>query len=236
MQIRNQGLLTISILTILIFIFSACQRKDPELSGFGDAFIKVEVVGSDTLYGLALHAFSFTSFASVEVTQGDRLYTLEPYLGFEQDYLYMTPVKEMSATRPPAGEYQFNALYEDGRTMVFSDRLYTSVARPARITECRYNRDSQLAEIAWLADQHNDAYNIKAFHTNGELLFVSRVYNNDSDYYAFGRNTQGWQTGNLPVNGQELIIEITAYLNQPETKGEKLQSIALSRQSLIWMN
>jgi len=236
MRNQNVGFLKYLLFPVFAFFASGCIQEDPELSGFGDAFIRVEVSGTDTLYGLGLHAFSYTNFSSVEVTKAEKIYSLAPYLGLHQDFIYETPKEQLASIPPQDGDYIFNALYADGRTMNFTDRLFTSVARPVRITECRYNRDTDLAEIAWLVDKRNDAYNIKVFNSSGELLFVSRVYNNDSDYYAFGRNTQGWQTSNRPMAGQALLVEISAYLNQPETKGEKLQSIAFSRHSLIWFN
>ncbi len=236
MRNHSFGFRKFLLLAAFAFILGGCLRDDPELSGFGDAFIRVEVSGSDTLYGIGLHAFSYTNFSSVEVNIGEIIYILAPYLEYRQDFVFETPKEELTTIRPQEGEYIFNALYPDGRSMVFSDRLYTSFARPVRITECRFNRDTNVAEIAWLADKRNDAYNIKVFNAEGDLLFVSLLYNNDSDYYAFGRNTQGWQTSNLPLAGQELLVEISAYLNQPDTKGEKLQSIAFSRHSLIWFN
>jgi hypothetical protein len=234
-------IMKISILFLLAvpFLMSSCIDSETDPVGFGDAFILVEIVDQDTLMGLGLHAFSYSEFSSVNVQvtgREDLVYTLQPYLGFKQDYVWNTPLAQYTSEPPVSGSYVFNATFKGGQTQTFSDILNSTVVYPPIITSCEYLATSDLVDVEWETVTNADSYNVKLLAANGDILFVSPVFNRVTDNYSFGKTTQGWQTSNYPANGQAVIVEVAAYLIESGASGNELQSIGKAKSTIVWGN
>jgi hypothetical protein len=155
---------------------SSCIDSETDPVGFGDAFILVEIVNQDTLMGLGLHAFSYSEFSSVNVQvtgHSDLVYTLQPYLGFKQDFVWNTPLAEYKNAPPVSGDYVFNATFKGGQTQTFLDNLSTTIVYPPVITSCEYVAASDLVDVEWVTVTNADSYNVKLLAENGDILFVS---------------------------------------------------------------
>ncbi len=230
-----------SILFLLVvpLLISSCIDSETDPVGFGDAFILVEIVNQDTLMGLGLHAFSYSEFSSVSVQvtgHEDMVYTLQPYLGFKQDFVWNTPLVQYKNEPPVSGDYVFNATFKGGQTQTFSDILGTTVVYPPVIASCEYVQASDKVDVEWVTATNADSYNIKLLAENGDILFVSPVFNRVTDNYSFGKTTQGWQTSTYPANGQTVIVEVAAYLLEPGSSKNELQSIGKAKSPIVWGN
>lgn len=225
-------------LVLFPLLFSSCLDNEVDLTGYGDAYILVEVNGQDTVKGLGLHAYSYSEFKSVVaiVTGNQSLsYTLTPYLDFKQDFLYTTPLSQYSMTLPATGEYIFNVTFADGQTLALYDRLTSDFIAPPKITRCIYTKLNATVDVEWEKVKLADAYNVKLIDQNGKILFVSPAYNNSTTVYSFGSGTQGWQSAaSIPADGQVVNVEVAAYLMEATLVQDELQCISKSRYEITW--
>jgi hypothetical protein len=217
-------------------MFISCL-KEADYEGFGDAYFVVENAGQDTLKGLALHAFSYSEFLSVTVTmQGNSAinYELEPYLGYNQDFVWKTPANQLSTSLPPTGDYVFNAIFRGGQTSLFYDKLTSEYILPPVIEICEYVASVRRVDVEWQDVAKADVYNVKLLNLNDTVLFVSEVYNKNITNFSFGENTRGWQTSAYPQTGQEVRVEVAAYLLEPGKSLDEIQAVSKSGQNIIW--
>ena len=224
-------------LFILSVLSAGCFKNDVELQGYGDAFIMVEIQNQDTLKGLGLHAYSYSEFAMVSVTLKDNAtlsYTLEAYQGYKQDFTYTTPVSQFSKSIPATGDYVFQATFADGQVMEFYDKLTSDYIRPPEITSCKYVTSTNRVEVTWKSVTKATHYNVKLLNDTAKILFVSPVFDSFTTDYSFSDSSQGWQTSAYPVNGQNLTVEVAAYMIEPGSTEGELQSISKSRKSIVW--
>lgn len=227
------------LLMAVTLLTTSCLETDIDEEGFGDAYILVELVGQDTLKGLGLHAYSYSDFSSVVVNlSGDanQTYTLQPYLGFKQDFIWNTPLAQFKNELPAAGDYVFNATFPSGDTHTFYDRLFSNYVAPPEIVKCEFISSNERIDVEWKTDSGTDSYNVKLMTANGDILFVSQVYDRFTSTYSFNKNTQGWQSSTYPTAGQELFVEVSSYLLETGTSNNQLQSIGKSRIPVTWGN
>ena len=110
----------------LIVLFS-CKDVEYKPTGVGDALIIVKVTDTDTLFGLGLHAFSYSNFSSVYVYHMDNpdyKYSLKSVEGYMNDLYYESSDAAFSEELPTTGEYVFLAGFPDGESITFSDELF----------------------------------------------------------------------------------------------------------------
>lgn len=236
---KGNFLKSASVLVLLSSLMGSCISTDPDSIGYGDAFIIVEVSGQDTLKGLGLHAFSYSQFQTVTVnlsTDEQNSYVLEPYMGYNQDFVWTTPRDEFSTELPAAGDYVFTAVFKNGDTDVFYDKLYTGIIAPPAIKEVKFNATSKALEVSWERSAKANAYNVKLLDADGDVLFVSPMFNDYTDSYSFGKNTEGWQVTSYPASGEPVKVEVDAYLFEPVAGSRDLQSQGRSYYQIEWVN
>lgn len=226
------------IIFLLMFsnLMVSCFGEE-KAEGFGDAFIVTEVVGQDTLKGLSLHAFSYSEFSSVTVNltgSTAAIYNLSPYMGYKQDFIWTMAISQFSNKLPATGDYVFNAIYSDGQSQVFYDKLTTDYILPPVIKVCEYVTSSQRVDVKWDAVSKADVYNIKLMNLNDTILFVSDVYSSSILNYSFGTNTNGWQSATFPTSGQNVKVEVAAYLLESGSSLNDIQAISKSRKTITW--
>lgn len=222
-------------IVILFFLVSCLAEENP--NGYGDAFIVAEMVGQDTLKGLSLHAFANTDFSSVTVNQSGNMaktYVLSPYMGYRQDFMWNTPVSQLSRNLPATGDYVFNATFKDGQSQILYDKLATDYLLPPEMKVCEYILSSDKINVEWSAVPKANVYNIKLINLNDSVLFVSEVFNSGLTKFSFGKNTPGWQSATVPLTGQNVNIEIAAYLLESVSSLNQLQAVSKTHKTITW--
>jgi hypothetical protein len=234
--LKRKSVTTVLATIVVSSMFVSCI-KETDYGGFGDAYFVVENVGQDTLKGLVLHAFSYSEFLSVTVNlQGNSeiSYELEPYLGYSQDFVWKTPANQLSTALPPTGDYIFNAIFQGGQTKMFYDKLTSEYILPPVIDVCEFVNSVKRVDVEWQDVVKADVYNVKLLNMNDTVLFVSDVYNSNITNFSFGETTKGWQTSSYPATGQEVKVEVAAYLLEPGKSLDEIQAVSKSRRSIIW--
>ncbi len=218
-------------------ILSSCLDDEEELTGLGDAYAVVESINGNVVKGLGLHAFSYSAFESVTVNLKDEpmiTYSLEPYMGYFQDFIWITPSDQFTVDLPASGDYEFNAVFKDGRTMKFYDKLTDDFILPPQITSCSYTSAGNKVDVVWTLVDNADLYNVKVIDDKGEILFVSSLYSNKTSSITFNSSSTGWQNSGLPVSGQVITVEVTAYLVEENSTVNDLQCISNTRSDIVW--
>lgn len=218
-------------------ILSSCLEDEEELTGFGDVYAVVESIDGNVVKGLGLHAFSYSAFESVTANLKDEpmvTYALEPYMGFSQDFIWITPSDQFTVDMPASGEYQFNAVFKDGRTLAFYDKLTDDFILPPQITSCTYTSAGNKVDVVWTLVKDADLYNVKLIDDKGKILFVSSLYSNKTSSISFNSSSTGWQNSGLPASGQVITVEVTAYLVEADSNVNDLQCISNARSEIVW--
>jgi len=226
-------------LLVSVPFLTSCFDNDVDPTGYGDAYLMVKIVGQDTLYGLGLHAFSYSDFSAVTAAASSaptNTYTLQAYMGYKQDFIWLTPENQYSEELPVTGDYTFNATFATGESLVLADKLYTDRVYPPALTTCQYSNTSHKVEVKWTKPANAAVYTIRMFDSDGDLLFVSPSYNSSTDNYSFGKESQGWQTTTFPSEGTTCTVEVTAYRMKTPSAYSNVQCAAKSRQDITWGN
>lgn len=228
--------LKISILLITTALFfTSCINSENELDGYGDAYILVEVFNGDTLMSIGFRAFSYTPFRSVTVHHVDdeeTVYTLAPYLGlYNFDYVWAPAKEDYTQEGPLKGNYVFDAVFSGDKTLSFSNELYQSTVKPPKITTCEYI--SGTVEVEWNRLSNADAYNVKMWDKDGNIIFVSERFNSYVSTYSFTTKTDGWQQTTKPSTGDAVTVSVEAFLFEPGSSND-FQCISISKHSFIW--
>lgn len=223
------------LLTMSTLLFFSCINSDVEPDGYGDVYILMEVIDGDTLTGLGMHAFSYYGFHSVtahHIDNEETVYTLKSYLDkYDSDYVWATAKENYSKETPPKGMYLFEATYAGGRTLTFSDDLYQSTVAPPKITTCEYVLG--IVEVEWNRLANADAYNVKMWNAEGNIIFVSPRFNSYISTYSFDIKTDGWQKSTYPSIGDIVTVSVEAFLFEPGSSNY-FQCISISKHSFTW--
>jgi len=235
--IKMSVLMRFGLVLTMPAVLLSCLSDEEVLTGYGDAYVVVEIAGQDTLKGLGLHAFSFSEFARVIVTPpagSDTTYTLAPYLGYKQEFFLEQPLAEFSKTLPLAGTYVFNAQFTDGQSLLFSNDLTTDYILPPEITLCVYDVSGQRVDVVWKEVAKASSYNVKLIGKEEKILFVSDELSGRGNDFSFTRNTPRWQTTDYPASGDSVVIEVSAYLKEKNSSQGFLQSVSRARKKFVW--
>ena len=184
-----------------------------------------------------MHAYSSSEFATVTVTLKDNTalsYSLESYLGYKQDFTYGTPLAQYSKSIPLTGDYIFHATFTDGQILEFYDKLTGDYILPPEITLCQYVVSYSRVDLTWKSVTKATLYNVKLLDDTGKIIFVSPEYDSYTTDYSFSKTSQGWLTSTYPTDGQNVTVELAAYMVEPGSTDGSLQSISKSRKVIVW--
>ena len=59
--------LSVFVILLVVILLAACTKKEDQATGTGDVLIVSKQLGSTTVYGLSIFAYTYSSFSSVKV-------------------------------------------------------------------------------------------------------------------------------------------------------------------------
>lgn len=82
------------VVVLLALIITSCNKSDEKANGEGDALIIAKHSGTNTVYGITLYAYTFSSFQSVTAVNSNetgKTYILKSNQGYKTNFYYETP-------------------------------------------------------------------------------------------------------------------------------------------------
>jgi hypothetical protein len=225
------------VIVLVVALLASCN-KDNQPTGVGDALIVAKKSGSNTVYGLSLYAYTFSSFQSVKaVSSADagNTYTLQSYPGYASNYYYETPDADYSTTKPAASIYTFTAVFSDGSTQDFQDELSDLALLPPNIEKCAYDVTAGVLEVTWTPVTDADSYSVKILDGTTQV-FGSPELSSIIKTYTISASGNGWATGFTPVNGKTYTVKTFAYLYEPQGNAYNVQALSVTDTSVLWGN
>jgi len=227
-----------------VFIFIAlfttsCNKSDDDGSGTGDAIIIAKKSGTNTVYGVTLYAYSFSTFQSVKATSAvyaAKTYTLKVNQGYKTNFYYETPDTEFTTTKPAATTYNFSAVFENGVTDEFEDNLTDKALALPIIEKVEYNLTSSDLGVTWKSVPEADSYAINIFD-GSNLVYSGPELVNTLKYFAVG-SSSGWVAGATPVSGKSYTVRLLAFLYEPNGDSYNIQAVSMADtdKPIVWGN
>jgi hypothetical protein len=221
------------LVSVTLFMIS-CNKSQDEGTGVGDAIIIVKKIGTNTVYGISLYAYSFDSFQSVKATSSvdtSKTDTLKENQEYKTNFVYEPSDAEFTITKPVATTYNFTAVFENGVTDEFTDDLTASVLSVPVLEMPKYDVSTSVLTMAWSAVTYADSYAVTILD-GSKVVFSSLELSNTQETYSVS-STSGWATG-YPVVGETYAVRLNAYLYEPSGDSYNMQAVSFAEEKIVW--
>ncbi|MGE5394518.1 MAG: hypothetical protein ACM3P1_07210 [Candidatus Saccharibacteria bacterium] len=227
----------LKILFILLAVVLATScNKEEQVTGVGDVLIVAKKSGSDTVYGISLYAYTFSSFSSVSAvgpSNSHNTYTLKSMNG---TFGYETPDSEFSTAKPAAGTYTFTATFDNGVKQVFDNTLLDAVLPIPTFEKCAYNKLTQQLEVKWQLLNGATSYAINILD-GSKIVFASQPLRNvTSPSFAIRSTPGGWAQNYVPEDGKTYTVRLFAYMYEPNGGSYNVQCVSMADSNMVWGN
>lgn len=227
---KQLRILAILLATLLV----ASCNKDEEGTGTGDALVVVKKSGSNTVYGLSLYAYTFSTFTSVSAVSSanpEKTYTLKSNLS---NFSYETPQTEFSAVKPAAATFTFSATFENGVQRTFQNTLLDAVLPVPAFDQCEYNETTHQLEIKWPLLDGATGYAINILEGNQMVFATAELKNISTGAFNIRANGGGWKTGFTPVSGKSYTVRLLAFMYEPQGGSYNIQCVSMADTNVSW--
>lgn len=222
----------------LILTVISCNKTQDNSTGVGDVLVVTKKVGTQTVYGVSLYAYTFSSFESVKAVSSvdpTKQYTLKANAGYSTNFYYETPDAELSTTKPAAATYNFSAVFKNGKTDEFSDALSDKVLDLPTITKCEYDSTTHVLNLNWDLLDNAQSYAINILDGT-TTVFGSTELGGTIKSYAVKATGNGWATGFTPEAGKTYTVRLLAFLYEPSGDAYNVQAASVSESTVVWGN
>ncbi len=219
---------------ILLTLFATSCNQNDEATGLGDALIVAKRSGTTTVYGLALYAYTYSTFSSVKAvnsSEKDTTYSLVEN-GSKTTFYYETPESELSTTKPAAGTFTFSAVFENGVTQDFQDVLSSETVAPVTFEECAYSSANKKLDISWTLLSNADCYAIYIYDGTS-LVYATSSLDNTTKTRSITESDSGWASG-YPVSGKTYTVKIYAFVYEDAVNNYNIQATSISEKTVVW--
>lgn len=225
-------------LVLVAILMASCNKTENQATGVGDAIIIAKQSGTNTVYGISLYAYTFSSFLSVKAVNSaetGKTYSLKPNQGYKTNFYYETPDAEFTTTKPVASTFNFSAVFENGVAQEFQDVLSDKVLPVPVLEKCAYNATTHFLEVEWTLLSDADSYAINILD-GSTLVFGSTELAKTIKSYSISASGGGWANGFSPVSGKTYIVKILAFLYEPEGGSYNMQASSVAEKTVDWGN
>jgi predicted small secreted protein len=237
-QFLKMKQLTIFTIVVSAILLSSCNKNNDQATGVGDVLIVSKQSGANTVYGISLFAYTFSTFQSVKATNiadASKTYTLKANQGYKSNFYYEATGNDFTTTKPAATTYNFSAVFENGATQEFQDILTDKVLPIPSFVKCEYDPIGHQLVTNWALLTDANSYAINIFD-GSTLVFGSTELSSSVDTYSISAVGGGWATGFTPANGKTYTVRLYAYLYEPSGGSYDIQAISYVEKSVVWGN
>lgn len=221
---------------MMAVFMASCFKADDQATGVGDALIVTKKTGSNTVYGISLYTYTYSSFQSVKAVSSaetGKTYTLKVNQGYKTNFYYETPEAEFTTTKPAASTFNFSAIFENGVSNEFQDALSDKVLPLPSIDTCKYNSKSGVLEVSWATVAGANSYAISILD-GSTTVFGSAELANTSKTFSISANGAGWVSGIKPLSGKTYTVRLLAFLYEAEPNVYNVQATSVAEKTVVW--
>lgn len=230
-------LIILAILMAAILMVS-CNKNDNQATGVGDVLIVAKQSEANTVYGIAMYAYSLSPFASVSaVSSADpgETYTLKANQGYQTSFYYETPDIQFTTTKPAVATFTFSAIFENKVTQEFQNILTDKVLPIPIFTKCEYNSVDHRLDVTWTLISDASSYSLSIFD-DSTFVFGSAELKKGESAYPVSATSNRWAVGFKPENGKTYTVRLFAYLYEPGGGVHNIQATSIAEKTVVWGN
>ncbi|HLN71988.1 MAG TPA: hypothetical protein VK205_01760 [Prolixibacteraceae bacterium] len=227
--------LRIFMILLAVVLATSCNKEE-QATGVGDVLVVAKKSGAETVYGLSLYAYTFSTFSSVSAVSSanpPKTYTLKAMNG---TFGYETPENAYSTTKPAAGTYTFTATFENGVQQVFENILLDAVLPIPTFEKCEFNKATQQLEIKWQLLNGATSYAINILDGSKTVFASQPLRNVSSPSFAIRSTRGGWAQNYVPEDGKTYTVRLFAYMYEPNGGSYNMQCVSMADSNVIWGN
>jgi len=235
---KNMKHLNFFVFILAAAILASCNKPNEQATGIGDAVIVAKKSGSNTVYGLSLYAYTYSSFQTVKAISSaapEKTYNLKAYQGYKSNFYYETPDSSYTTTPPAATTFNFSATFENGVSNTFEDELTDKVLALPIIDTCQYNSTKHLLRLTWEKVPDAFSYSINILDDT-KLVFGSVELSNTVQAFSISASGGGWLQGFTPESGKTYIVRLNAFLFEQQNDAYNVQAVSVSDSTAVWGN
>lgn len=212
---------------------TSCKNEEPVPMAYPDTYIIAKKSGETVTYGLGMYAYSNADMKSV-VAQGpdDEEYTLKAYGGYLYQYYWESENADYSESKPAAGNFTFDVVFNSGETQTVSAALTSTVLSPAPITTCSWDTEKSSIKLAWTAVASTDYSVVTLRDSSGKAVWLSAALS-PTIVTGYISASSGWISGNAPVLGATYTVELSIFKYDTGSTSY-IQAKALTSQNVVW--
>lgn len=213
MKTSKQLLILIFLLAIGNAIFTSCDKKEVVFDAVGDIYVVKRILNNEIVYAPTYYLYGNKSMSSVTVTppEGETdAFSLEAYQNNTYTFYKGIDENDFSLTKPTVGNYTFDVIDAEGTVFQSSDLFGNNEIDLPVITEVTYDVNNSYFYLSWDLVTNADAYNIKLFDSDGELVYNSVALTSTSDEFSITANDGYWLE--TPSNNKIYSFELNAFL------------------------
>lgn len=226
------------LLVIVVAIMTSCLKTDDQASGTGDVIVVTKKIGSNTVYGISMYAYTFSEFKSVTVTSSSdasKTYTLAANQGYKSNFYYETPDAEYSTQPPLASTYNFSAVFNNGSSASFQDVLSDKVLPVPTIEKMEYDGVKNSLKVTWTKITSAGSYAINILDGQ-KVIFSSAELSPSLTSYTVSATGNGWASSSPPVSGKNYTVKLFAFLYESGANAYNVQATAFAVVPMTWGN
>ena len=218
---------------------SSCDVDDTtvESFGLGDVFIESMMDGDNLVHRPVYFAYSdYYKIMSAKVTsENTDAVELESYLNYNTTFANKDA--DFSADLPTAEDYDFTIEFANGDEKVVTDSLEEDFIAPPVIDEI----DASIAgkmRIEWITvdDDELDAYSIRMFDEDDELIYSTPLLTPDDDDFTIKGDDNYWLDRGF-LSG-DVKVKVSAYRFEDGVEGTTgyyhYQAVGVTYQDATW--
>lgn len=229
------------------FVFGALALtsciEDPEpvaLDAIPDVFVQKIVQDSTEKYGLAFWVFGNKGLDSVLVEgPDDETWTLKAEATGDRVFSLFPEDEDYTDSFPEDGDYTFTvkSTQADEAAITVKDKLEDDELDAVVIDSTKF--DNLKLKLFWQEVQGTDAYYVRLYNDDDDLIFMSPKLDDDETDYSFGTTDTGWaNSSNKAEDGETYRVEIMAILyesgSNSSNRDYNIQFISLASVEVVW--
>ena len=201
----------------LVFIFGcslfySCNddSNTTEFSAIADVFVQKKLVDGVVNYAPYYYLYGNSAMTSAQATTpASETVELESFGILSYTFINEPGASDFSTSTIPIGQYTFTAVHGEDETYNVTDLFTGGDLDLPLIDSVGYNESNTHLYVSWEPVDEADAYNIKLFDLDGNLVFNSATLADDAYEFFLNENTTGWEA--TPYTDDHFILQVNAF-------------------------